>query len=145
MNKRVVLAKKNDVEGGKQRIKVTVCWGSSGESARESWALVPKGRGAGTLQGPDSGSALGRSWAWLGSRTWESLGLPVFFQQWKPCGKGLSRSGGGDRKPSNPFSFMRPFLGSSRALADFVTVVCMHRRELIWAFLQYRFLGNRVN
>lgn len=36
----------------------------------------------------------------------------------------------GAGKPSNPFSFMRPFLGSRGALSD-LSIVCMLGRELI--------------
>lgn len=92
-----MVAKKNEGGGGKPRRRGTGRRGAS-----------PRGAAA-ALQGPDGGSGLGG----LARSPPLCLGWarPAFFRLWMSCGKRVSE---GTRKPSNPFSCMRLFLGRRR-------------------------------
>lgn len=91
----LVVAKKNKGGGGKQRIQATRGRGARPGARRPLSRVLKEGAAA---------------WAWRASPLGSGRARPASFPL---VGSGCQE---GARKPSNPFSFMRPFLGSCRAL-----------------------------
>lgn len=82
---------------------------------RERGTAGLRSQGADALQGPEGGSGRGHSRPWLGSRSGSHPASLFSFVGGSPVGRDCGVEAG---KPSNPFSFMRPFLGSRPATAD---------------------------